>query len=499
MPGRAGRNKKKTKAVDAAKVSSSTNLPGQVRLDDTPERDRAVWPEIDRRSLDFETHATTIKAEAMNLFNHGVHNNKEPMPFETYSNLCSSIVEFVKKAEDEGLQKRKALERPVHIDNTQTLYPPEYCNRKVVAVRDLTVSYCPVYGREVEDLDALAEKSRHRIFGPALQALELQPVDPNDLVEVLQGDDTPYVVDLAPTQLACRVSQEIADHLIDSELLSDIFADLKNLREVAINELTGLDPDCEIEPDNDPVPSISHTLRVVLNAIMKSGIRLQSLHMRYFIQGGRTDGAAIQELNIPQSDLNAFASLCSLDLWLSTKHEGPLVRMKGWKDWVARFISAAPALEELKLSLDQSPESKKIFQAIGQRVKLPKLCRLELNRFVFHAADILKFARNHAATLRRIGLLNSDVQDASLPYVLEQLRDGLDLDRLEISQVRSDGRMSAFDGFNYAYCPEDITEECYLDYDDWIMVYFNPYCVEVEEGQDIKVKMSELIGCFSQR
>ncbi|TKA62303.1 hypothetical protein B0A49_13585 [Cryomyces minteri] len=160
--------------------------------------------------------------------------------------------------------------------------------------------------------------------------------------------------------------------------------------------------------------------------------------------------------------------------------------MKGWKDWVARFISAAPALEELKLSLDQSTESKKIFQAIGQRVKLPKLCRLELNRFVFHAGDILKFARNHAATLRRIGLLNSDVQDASLPYVLEQLRDGLGLDHLEISQVRSDGRMSAFDGFNYAYCPEDITEECYLDYDDWIMVYFNPYCVEVEEGQDIK-------------
>lgn len=162
-------------------------------------------------------------------------------------------------------------------------------------------------------------------------------------------------------------------------------------------------------PEGDQVFR-SRCLRAVLDAVVKSGVELESFSMgkeKGSISLSKCANVPYPALQLPVEylqRLNAcFSTLVSLTLSIVAEH-GAHHRLPGWENGVSHFISSAPNLKHLTLSLDRkfhvSQYGARIIRSLSDSTHLENLESLHLCNTTMHESDLAKFIKTHASTLQ---------------------------------------------------------------------------------------------------
>ncbi|KAJ4335802.1 Protein-lysine N-methyltransferase efm4 [Ascochyta clinopodiicola] len=168
-------------------------------------------------------------------------------------------------------------------------------------------------------------------------------------------------------------------------------------------------------PDEDDVFR-SRCLRAVFDAIVKSGIELDTFSM------GKEKGLATlsKYANVPFPALQlpieylqrlrpCLQELDTLTLSIVSQHNGHH-RLPGWENGLSRFIAITPGLRQLTLSLDRkcqvSQYGARIIRALSDSTQFQNLETFHLCNSTFHESDLAKLIKTHAGTLQRLILTN---------------------------------------------------------------------------------------------
>jgi hypothetical protein len=159
----------------------------------------------------------------------------------------------------------------------------------------------------------------------------------------------------------------------------------------------------------------SRCFRAVMDAIVKSGISLETLTM------GKEKGHTLSKSsNVPYPALQLpleflqrlrtpFSGLTALTLSVVAAHNDHH-RLPGWENGLGRFISSAPNLTHLSLSLDRKAQvsqyGARIVQSLSDSLQLEHLETLHICNTTVHESDLAKLVKMHAETLQWISLTN---------------------------------------------------------------------------------------------
>ncbi|KAF2628289.1 hypothetical protein BU25DRAFT_410381 [Macroventuria anomochaeta] len=200
-------------------------------------------------------------------------------------------------------------------------------------------------------------------------------------------------------------------------------------------------------PEGDEVFR-SRCLRAVLDAILKSGIELES-----FIMGKEKGFVFSKCANVPYPALqlpleylqrlrSPFAGLRTLTLSVVAAHNGHH-RLPGWENGLSRFISSAPNLTHLTLSLDRKTQisqyGARIMRSLSDSIQLETLESLHVCNLTVHESDLAKFIKTHAGTLQRINLTNACLLTGNWLVLLTTFKAVQNLQTLRLSSVEGAG------------------------------------------------------------
>lgn len=189
----------------------------------------------------------------------------------------------------------------------------------------------------------------------------------------------------------------------------------------------------------------SRCLRAVLDAIVKSGIRLDTFSMAKEKECVSLSKCA----NVPYPALQlsieyiqrlrlSFVSLKSLTLSIVSQHNGHH-RLTGWENGLSRLISSAPNLGHLALSLDRkcqiSQYGAQIVCSLSDSIHLENLESLYLCNFTVHESDLAKFVKTHAGTLQRLSLTSVGLLTGTWPLLISTFKSVSNLCNLRLSSL----------------------------------------------------------------
>lgn len=195
-------------------------------------------------------------------------------------------------------------------------------------------------------------------------------------------------------------------------------------------------------PEGDQVFR-ARCLRAVLDAIAQSNTALSSLTL------GKESRLALSKclhapysaLQLPPASLQrlqpAFAALTHMALSLVSAHT------PHHENSLARFLSAAPHLTSLTLSLDRrahvSHFGARVLRSLSDTTLLERLSSLRILNTTAHESDLSKLLRTHAATLRVLSLANVCLPTGTWPALLSALKRVEGLETLRLSCIEGAG------------------------------------------------------------
>lgn len=202
-----------------------------------------------------------------------------------------------------------------------------------------------------------------------------------------------------------------------------------------------------------PVPEGDSTfrtrcLRAVLDAIALSAPSLTTLTL-----AKDTGPTPSKLLNTPYPALQLpieflqrlrapLSSLHSLTLSLVADHNAHH-RLPGWENGLARFVSCAPNVTSLTLSLDRKTQvseyGARIVRSLSDSLFLERLETLQLCNTAAHESDLGKLVKTHALTLRAVGLSNVCLLTGSWGVVFAALKGVQGLERVRLAQLEGAG------------------------------------------------------------
>ncbi|KAF2994700.1 hypothetical protein E8E13_002749 [Curvularia kusanoi] len=192
----------------------------------------------------------------------------------------------------------------------------------------------------------------------------------------------------------------------------------------------------------------SRCFRAVLNAILKSGISLGTFSM-----GKEKAHLLSKAANVPYPALQLpleylqrlrapFEGLTALTVSVVAAYNDHH-RLPGWENGLGRFISSAPNLTHLSLSLDRKAQvseyAARIVRSLSDSVQLERLESLNICNTTFHESDMAKLVKMHAGTLQRLYLTNVCLLTGNWIVLLRAFQGVKDLHTLRLAQIEGAG------------------------------------------------------------
>ncbi|KAJ4309810.1 Protein-lysine N-methyltransferase efm4 [Neodidymelliopsis sp. IMI 364377] len=187
-------------------------------------------------------------------------------------------------------------------------------------------------------------------------------------------------------------------------------------------------------------------LRAVLDAVTKSGVALETFSMGK----EQTSVSLIKCANVPYPALqlpieylqrlrhNFSATLTTMALSIVAQHNDHH-RLPGWENSLSRFISCAPHLAHLTLSLDRkahvSQYGARIIRSLSDSIQLQHLETLHLCNTTAHESDLAKLIKTHASTLHRLTLSSVCLLTGTWPFLLSSLRAVENLQSVRLTNI----------------------------------------------------------------
>lgn len=200
-------------------------------------------------------------------------------------------------------------------------------------------------------------------------------------------------------------------------------------------------------PEGDEVFR-SRCLRAVLDAICQSGTTLSTFTM------GKEKGPTLSKCaNVPYPALQlpleymqrlrpSFEALTHMTLSIVAAHNGHH-RLPGWENGVSRFVSSAPSLSSLSLSLDRkaavSQYGARIMRSLSDTTHMERLSRIQIFNTTVHESDLNKFVKTHAETLQVINLTNVCLLTGNWLTLLSAFRGVQKLETLRLYSIEGVG------------------------------------------------------------
>ncbi|KAF3040991.1 hypothetical protein E8E11_001888 [Didymella keratinophila] len=200
-------------------------------------------------------------------------------------------------------------------------------------------------------------------------------------------------------------------------------------------------------PEGDEVFR-SRCLRAVLDAICASGINLST-----FTMCKERASTLSKCVNVPYAALQlpleymqrlrpALTTLTDLTLSVVAAHNGHH-RLPGWENGVSRFVSSAPGLTSLSLSLDRKAQvsqyGARIMRALSDTTHLERLSRIQIFNTTVHESDLSKFVKTHAETLQVITVTNVCLLTGNWLTLLSAFKGVEKLETLRLSSIEGVG------------------------------------------------------------
>jgi hypothetical protein len=314
----------------------------------------------------------------------------------------------------------------------------------------------------VPSLGRLVQTSAHPHFSACVSLLDIKLLNYEDYGNLRQID---RVGIYPPPKRFPKVPQVKFEHVSDECKLLDYMRthpdpkavvhplaralkSLRNIRAIRlrVNGLT-LYGNPYINAEDEVYQSfMSSCFRAVLDAILRSGVRLQEFAMIK----GNTARPLSKSANLDYSTFNfpvqflsslktAFCALKSLRLSIRTYHNGNS-RTAGWENGVSQFIAAASSLEDLTICL-QAADAKPWFRAalmhaVCRTVKLPMLKSLQLYGCIVDELDLVDLIKTHASSLRRLLVSDTKLRSGTWLSVMNTFMEDLDLDFLRLQYLQ---------------------------------------------------------------
>lgn len=192
----------------------------------------------------------------------------------------------------------------------------------------------------------------------------------------------------------------------------------------------------------------SRCFRAVLDAVVKSGIALETFNM------GKEKGYILNKSpNVPYPALQLpleylqrlrapFSGLKSLTLSVVAAHNGHH-RLPGWENGLGRFISSALNITHLSLSLDRKAQvsqyGARIVRSLSDALQLEYLESLHICNTTVHESDLAKLVKVHAETLQRINLTNIVLLTGNWLVLLNTFKGVKGLQTLRLAHIEGVG------------------------------------------------------------
>jgi hypothetical protein len=202
-------------------------------------------------------------------------------------------------------------------------------------------------------------------------------------------------------------------------------------------------------PEEDAVFR-SRCLRAVLDAVVKSGVELETFSMgkeKSSVSLSKCANVPYPALQLPVEYVqrlgSCFSNLESVTLSIISDHHRTH-RLPGWENALSRFISSAPNLKHLTLSLDRkvqvSHHSARIVRSLSDSVYIEGLESLYLCNTTAHESDLAKLVKTHAAPLQRLNLANVCILTGNWLALLTSFKSVHNLSSLRLADI--EGRSS---------------------------------------------------------
>ncbi|PVH98279.1 hypothetical protein DM02DRAFT_52095 [Periconia macrospinosa] len=238
---------------------------------------------------------------------------------------------------------------------------------------------------------------------------------------------------------------EYMRHSKDPKTVTDKLAralrHLRNLRTVRmrVNGATLSSVPSEVYDDHE---FLAASFRAVSGALLKSELMIEQL----YTSKGTSIRATTKSANLNYSAFilpvpltQAFCSLRSLSLSLCTDSIDS--RVPGWERNISRFISAAPALEELvlctQLNYGMYQWRIAVVRSLARSVRLSNLRNLQLHGFHVSEADMKAFIHAHSHALRNVTIRKCHMQEGTWGSLIASFK-GLDLEYLRMVKLQQE-------------------------------------------------------------
>jgi hypothetical protein len=200
-------------------------------------------------------------------------------------------------------------------------------------------------------------------------------------------------------------------------------------------------------PEGDEVFR-SRCLRAVLDAMCQSDITLST-----FIMGKEKGPTLSKCANVPYPALQlpleymqrlrpSLEALTHLTLSVVAAHNDHH-RLPGWENGLSRFVSSAPGLTSLSLSLDRKAQvsqyGARIMRSLSDTMHLERLSRIQIFNTTVHESDLNKFIKTHAETLQVISLTNACLLTGNWLTLLSAFKGVKALETLRLSSIEGVG------------------------------------------------------------
>ncbi|KAF9690801.1 hypothetical protein EKO04_011186 [Ascochyta lentis] len=280
-------------------------------------------------------------------------------------------------------------------------------------------------------LDRLVSVASHTHLSQSVTTLEIRLLnhrDYKDLTKITRIGIFP------PPKRFPKVSCIRSEHIVqESTLYDDVLANrqgrciterlargllrLDNLKAIRFraHQIEPLGWKTIAVPEGDDVFR-SRCLRAVFDALVKSGIELETFSMgkeKSFASFSKCANVPYPALQLPLEYLQrlrpCLQGLETLTLSIVSQHNGHH-RLPGWENGVSRFISTAPGLRHLTLSLDRkcqvSQYGARIVRSLSDSIHLQNLESFHLCNTTVHESDLAKLVKTYAETLQQLVLTN---------------------------------------------------------------------------------------------
>ena len=290
------------------------------------------------------------------------------------------------------------------------------------------------------DYKDLTKISRIGIFPPPKRFPRVSCIRSQDILR----ESTLYDDVLSNKQAKCII-----------ESLARGFSGLKNLKilQFRAHQVEPLGWKTIAIPEGDGIFR-SRCLRAVLDAIVKSGVRLDTLSMakeKECVSLSKCANVPYPALQLPIEYIQrlglSFVSLKSLTLSVISQHNGHH-RLLGWENGLSRLISSAPNLRHLALSLDRKSQvsqyGAQTVRSLSDSVHLERLESFHLCNSTIHESDLAKFVKTHASTLQRLCFTTIGLLTGSWPLLIPTFKSVGNLCSLRLASIEGTGVPAQF-------------------------------------------------------